>query len=386
MKYIKQIAFIGLILATILSACGASPTPVPTETPAPTSTQVPPTATPTETPVPPTATPTPIRTPPALPGVFQSNILNPLDTPHTYVSDTCTYLKNRWDADKAAPGTVVMIIMIHGVAENGTTNLANNGITHGQLKKIAEHLAETGFQSIDSEQLANFMENNARIPERSFMFLVDDRHHSQFYEEHFKPIMQNYGWKTVTNAWISNEALDLSIYSEMEPLAQEGFLDVQAHGFIHNVNITNASSDAYIHQEIYNPIDVITRHFGRRPIAFIWPGGSFTQKAIQVAREAGYRLGFTVNPRGPVMYNWVPLADQNDAGRPSYLAEGTMNDPLMVLPRYWDTDALNKIDEVMTIGDAAATEAGANKDTELLYYDIVCKDQTGPLTQATTTP
>ena len=39
------------------------------------------------------------------------------------------------------------------------------------------------------------------------------------------------------------------------------------------------------------------------------------------------------------MFNWIPLADATDPNRPSYIEEGTMNDPLMVLPRYWDTDA-----------------------------------------------
>ena len=279
-----------------------------------------------------------------------------------------------------------MVIMLHGVADNGTTNIADNGITHGDLKKIMEHLFETGFQTVDTAQLTDFLYNNGKIPQRSVMFLVDDRHFAAYYNTHFIPYFQNHGWKTVTNAWISDESLGLPIYTEMEQLSASGFLDVQAHGFKHNINITEGSSDDYIHQEIYNPIEVITRHFGKAPTAFIWPGGSFTAKAIQVAREAGYTLGFTVNPRGPVMYNWVPQTDQKDGMRPSYLPEGQIDDPLMTLPRYWSTDALYRIDEVITIGDSAAKAAAETKDTELLYYDIVCKDTYGAITDATPAP
>ena len=47
----------------------------PTETPAPV---------PTETPIPTATIP---RTPPALPPVFTTSALNPLDTPHTYIQD-----------------------------------------------------------------------------------------------------------------------------------------------------------------------------------------------------------------------------------------------------------------------------------------------------------
>src|SRR5690606_13059901 len=117
----------------------------------------------------------------------------------------------------------------------------------------------------------------------------------------------------------------------------------------------------------------------KTPIAYIWPTGSFTKRGAEVAREAGYRLGFTVNPRGPVMYNWVPLAEQADPGRPSYIPEGPIVDPLMVLPRYWDTDAHLHIDTVRQIGKEAAQYAAEHRQTELDYYDIICKPVTGEI-------
>ncbi len=79
------------------------------------------------------------------------------------------------------------------------------------------------------------------------------------------------------------------------------------------------------------------------------------------------------------MFNWVPLSDNKDPMRPSYMPEGQMADPLLVLPRYFSTDADYHFDEVINIGDAAAAEAAANRDTELLYYDIMCKDTLGPI-------
>src|SRR5690349_15757766 len=41
----------------------------------------------------PAAAPTAVRTPPALPAGFSTDLLNPLDTPHTYIPDACQYLK-----------------------------------------------------------------------------------------------------------------------------------------------------------------------------------------------------------------------------------------------------------------------------------------------------
>ncbi len=68
------------------------------------------------------------------------------------------------------------------------------------------------------------------------------------------------------------------------------------------------------------------------------------------------------------MFNWVPLADSGDPMRPTWIPEGPVNDPLMVLPRYWDTDASLHLDDVIQIGQEAAAYAQANKSAELDYY------------------
>jgi hypothetical protein len=79
------------------------------------------------------------------------------------------------------------------------------------------------------------------------------------------------------------------------------------------------------------------------------------------------------------MYNWIPQADEIDPGRPAYLAEGPAGDPLMTLPRYWDTDVRAHLDTVRTIGQEAAAYAEQNKATELEYYNIMCAPTMGPM-------
>jgi hypothetical protein len=73
------------------------------------------------------------------------------------------------------------------------------------------------------------------------------------------------------------------------------------------------------------------------------------------------------------------LTDQNDPMRPSFISEGSAGDPLMTLPRYWDTDADSHLDQVRRLGNAAAAYAEKNKATELEYYDIVCASTLGPI-------
>jgi len=330
------------------------------------------TAAPTETPLPTATVP---RTPPALPLPYQTSYLHKLDTPHTYLSDTCQYLKAKWDPNNAAPGTIVMVIMFHGINKGAADDV--NDITVSEFKKLMDSLKETGFEAIDATQLADFLDQNALIPRRSVVLTYDDRHTAEAFE-HFRPYHEQWGWPVI-NGWISAFGGQDQFLQENVALSAEGWVDYQAHGVVHNINIVPSSTDDFIYSELQGSIDNLKQYFGKTPIAYIWPGGGFTPRGAQVAREVGYRVGFTVNPRGPIMFNWIPLADVTDLGRPTWIPEGSSNDPRLTLPRYWPREALAQLDAIRTIGDEAAAYAQQHKSIELEYYDIVCAPTAGPL-------
>ncbi len=379
MTLLMRMIIIGMVGIILLSGCGSiALQPTETQVPTATFTPIPPTETPTPTATPIPPTPTAIRTPPALPGVFQSPILNPLDTPHTYISDTCQYLKMKWDPNSSAPGTVVMVIMFHSITDDSGT-YKDNQIGQDYHQQAMQHAYDLGFKTITPTQLADFLEINAKIPQRSLLLLSDDRHQAEFFKTHFTTMLKKNDWTSVTMAWISTHDTPEVYFPPLLKLVKQGILDIQAHGVVHNDPITEFSTDDYIRSEMAGSISFIQEHFGTTPLAYIYPGGGFTKRAAEIGREVGYRLGFTVNPRGPVMFNWVPLSDAKDPMRPSYMPEGQISDPLMVLPRYWSTDMDYRFNDVISVGDAAAAEAAANRDTELLYYDIMCKDKLGPI-------
>src|SRR5215204_4984450 len=197
------------LLAILLTACQpapASPTPdlslaytqafetafasfQPTATPVPTDTPVPP--------------PTVVRTPPALPSIFIANQLNPADIPHTYIQDTCQYLQNKWSSNNAAPGTVVMVVMLHGIKRDAADVTAND-ITVADFKKMINDLKDQGFEAINATQMADFIDHNAKIPDRSVLLIQDDRRMGENFNEHFRPYHDEWGW-SVVNSWISWE-------------------------------------------------------------------------------------------------------------------------------------------------------------------------------------
>ncbi|MBM3125037.1 MAG: hypothetical protein FJZ87_08160 [Chloroflexi bacterium] len=328
---------------------------------------------PTETPVPTATIP---RTPPALPAAFQTSLLKPDSLPHTYVADTCQYLQNKWNPNNAAPGTVVMPIMFHAIDQDAATSQLLK-ISGKDFRLLMKDLHELGFQAINMQQMADFLYSNSNVPRLSVLLIVDDRAYSAKFNDHFRTYYEQWGWPVV-NAYIGlDERPDL--WAENAALSAEGWVDYQAHGYIHNINITNSSTDEFILSEMGGAITSLQKYMNKTPIAYIWPGGGFSARAVELAPQLGYKLGFTVNPRGPVMYNWVPQADAVNPSNPIAIPEGPARNPLLTLPRYMDINSRGELDTVRQISEGAALYAEQNKSIELDYYDIVCAPLMGPI-------
>ena len=151
------------LLSVLLTACAPSTVAVPSPDLSSAYTQAYQTALaglqstatliPTDTPVPPP--PTAIRTPPTLPAAFVASQLNPLDTPHTYIQDNCEYLQNKWNSNNAAPGTVAIVVMFHGIIKGQAET--DNQISVQDFTKLMNDLHDMGFQAINTQQLADFL-------------------------------------------------------------------------------------------------------------------------------------------------------------------------------------------------------------------------------------
>lgn len=280
--------------------------------------------------------------------------------PASYIPVPCDYLRLRWSPGGSVPGTVVVPIMFHGIREAGKKLLEGDevSITEDQFNSFVIYARQLGFQTITTAQLNDFLHQNARIPERSMMLIVDDRRPGTV-ENYFLPVAQEYDWM-VTLGWIIGNT-DQNLWTWMERLNRTGKLDVQSHGYNH-IYITSQTAEADVRQEILDPIPILELHFGNRPIAFIWPGGNFTPQAITIAHEGGYQMGFTAFSRGPLMFDWIPQGEE----------ERLAADPLMTLPRSWSTDQTLPLDIGVRIGTEAKQAAIQSYPQEAQYYQTYC--------------
>jgi len=309
----------------------------------------------------PSLTPTITRTPFSLES-FSYNFRPNEVSAQTYL-ETCSYLANRWGEEKSNPGTIVVPIMYHSVRQSGRPLQDEMQVSQEYFEYTMEYAEKLGFQTITTEELIGFLYNNDPIPQYSMIMIIDDRRLGVV-DDHFMKYLDQNDW-TVTLAYITGVATEFE-WQEFARLNVNNRLDLQAHGFLHNAEtyITEFTSTDIIEQELYGPIPIIEEKTGRRPSAFIWPGGNFTTESVQMAREAGYEVGFTVYSRGPLMFNWIPLG----------ATEIKVSDPLMVLPRYWSNSAAIYLEKAVEISAKAQEFAEENKAKEQIWFQDYCKD------------
>jgi hypothetical protein len=176
--------------------------------------------------------------------------------------------------------------MFHSITNK--TVSSPDQISEYNFRQLMNALHEKGFQAITTTQLLDFMETNAKIPPRSVLLVVDDRRTAIYYDAWFRQYWEEWGWPVV-NAWISTDLSTTDLWQQQVNLENEGWVDHQAHGFQHFA-IEPASTEAYIQQELQKPIEAFQKHFNKKPLAIIWPGGGFTPHAVELARQLGYRL------------------------------------------------------------------------------------------------
>jgi hypothetical protein len=225
---------------------------------------------------------------------------------------------------------------------------------------FVDYARSLGFETITTRELLGFLQDNTKIPLLSMILIVDDRRPGLI-QEWFMPVLEQNNW-TVTSAYIADPNSFNWAWELMDRLYTSGRMEVQSHGYSGQLYILPDTPVDQIQNEIWNSTPVLEEHFSDRPIAFIWPGGNFTPDSVQIAGEGGYELGFTVYSRGPLMFNWIPLGEE----------ERAVNNPLMVLPRSWSNSVNVNLDEAVKVSEQAAAYAEENYSTEAAWYKAYC--------------
>jgi peptidoglycan/xylan/chitin deacetylase (PgdA/CDA1 family)/SAM-dependent methyltransferase len=194
----------------------------------------------------------------------------------------------------------VPVLMFHRVADTGPAALARWRISERRLDAILALLRRHGFYSINSAQFAWFSQNRQPIRGRPVMLTFDDG--TQDFARAAAPVLARHDLKAeifAVTSMVGKAAAWDSQYGPAAPLMDWPTLRaMHARGHSigsHLVSHTpvDALSTEALFAEMLESRLVLERQLGAAVTSMAYPFGVVEERAIWLARDAGYDVAFT---------------------------------------------------------------------------------------------
>jgi peptidoglycan/xylan/chitin deacetylase (PgdA/CDA1 family) len=138
-------------------------------------------------------------------------------------------------------------------------------------------------------------------PPRSVVITADDGHESVFTE--MLPVVRKY--RVPVTLFVHPSAISNAPYAmtweQLEALRRTGLFDIQSHTYWHpnfkteKRRLSPASYRAFVTMQLVKPRAVLKDRLGIDADLVAWPFGIYDNELIDMAQDAGYVAGFTLD-------------------------------------------------------------------------------------------
>ena len=205
------------------------------------------------------------------------------------------------------------VIMYHDIIKN-TVRHDIYTITPWDFEEDLKWLKNNGYQTVSINEIIDYVENGAVLPEKPIMLTFDDGHYNNII--YAEPILEKYGMKGII--FITGEFCDKSVeedaknpnysyifWDEQRRMIESGIWDIENHTYcLHRTGngrngvakLWNENNDAYhvrLSDDFQRLTDKIYDSCGVRPRAFAYPFGVLSDTAEEVLGELDYKASFT---------------------------------------------------------------------------------------------
>jgi peptidoglycan/xylan/chitin deacetylase (PgdA/CDA1 family) len=190
----------------------------------------------------------------------------------------------------------VPILVYHQLTATRATKMA---VLQTDFELQMAYLKRYRYEVIPLEQLADFLDFKAQVPERAVVITFDDGWRSTYTIA--LPILRKYGYPAtlfVTNDLIESDPKALS-WKQVKALENSGVFDVQCHTQTHSNLADPAGRDlkaylAFLREELIVSRAELRKRIGKSCSFLAYPYGAQNHLVVAMAQKAGYRAGFTV--------------------------------------------------------------------------------------------
>jgi len=161
------------------------------------------------------------------------------------------------------------------------------------------------FQTITVDQLVDHIENKTNIPEKSIMLIFDDNYYKSV-KYNVLPLMEKNGYTAtlslITSDIVEKKSNNRFSYEELIVWENKNLVDVQSHTVtspLYKPKMTELC-DKKLKYELEGSKKILEKKLNKEVLGLIWPGGSYNQRTINAAKDAGYKALFTVYENGTI--------------------------------------------------------------------------------------
>jgi peptidoglycan/xylan/chitin deacetylase (PgdA/CDA1 family) len=178
------------------------------------------------------------------------------------------------------------------------------------------YLKKNGYRVITPEELLAFLEYRHSIPKKSVMITMDDGYRSVY--EIAYPILKKYGFTATVFIYTNYVGVSGSAitWDQLREMKANGFT-IGSHTMFHsdltkrNKGETELEFLSRIKKELHGSKKIIDKKMGQKTYFLAYPFGNYDQRAIEIARQAGYKMAMSVKRGGnPFFAN--PLSLRRD--------------------------------------------------------------------------
>lgn len=170
-------------------------------------------------------------------------------------------------------------------------------LTSEKFRQQLEYLKSRNYRSLNSDELLQALAPTTPEVSKAVVITFDDGYKTVY--DYAYPLMKEMGFKGIVCIYPAFIGSRLAMsWQQLAELIKEGW-SIECHSMSHSNLASQYGSPAqekdFLHKEIVASRDIIERHLGNKVKFMVWPYGVYTDRTIQLAKDAGMVGAMTVD-------------------------------------------------------------------------------------------
>lgn len=209
----------------------------------------------------------------------------------------------------------IPVIMYHHVMPE----IKELNVTPEVFEEQISLLKRKGWKSLDGKEFLYLMQNPKESKRKCILLTFDDGFLDNYIYAY--PILKKYRMKAIlfvatdfiTDSYIKRDDFKpmehkeiwrlaytdrkyevMCTWNELREMQYSDVFDIESHGHSHRIPEFVKNSDyGKVENDLKLGIDLVIRYLNKKPLHLAWPKGVYNEKAVEIAKELGFRALYT---------------------------------------------------------------------------------------------